>query len=263
MTDTLAPAPRTGGPGPAFPGAFTMPAISPLSGPPPYRYRDCSAVNVLFRTDPVAMEALVPAPLTPDPEQPLVLYAGHYQFADFEMPYNEAGLLVPVRHRGAAAGTFAVVLYLDTAGPIVGGREIYGWPKKDADRIRLEEHEGHISAEVVRYGRTIIRVSVEMGREIDPIPPRPSAPIHFLKLIPSIEEGGRPDVAKLNSLTIEPDVITRLRVGRGRLTLGDSPYDAFLARIPVGEVVYSEAITHDFTLGYGHVVHDYLEALPG
>lgn len=246
--------------GPDLTGVFTMPVISPLSERPPYRYRDCRAVNLLFRTDPAVMEGLVPAPLSADPEKPLILYVGHYEFADFEMTYNEAGLLAPVRLGGVPAGSFAVVLYLDTANPIVGGREIYGWPKKDAERVRFDERENRITAEVTRYGRRIIEVSFEAGETVEPIPPRPPAPIHFLKLIPSIEKAGKPDVLKLNSLVIDPDVITSLRVGRGTLVFGESPYDSFLSRIPVTQVVYSEAITHDFTLGYGRVVHDYLAA---
>ena len=105
----------------ALANAFTMPVVSPMSVPPPYRYRGCRAVNILFRTDPGALEPLVPAPLQVDPDQPSVLYIGHFELADFDMPYNEAGLLVPVVGKGMTAGSFAVVLYLDRANPISPG----------------------------------------------------------------------------------------------------------------------------------------------
>jgi len=259
MTSSTTPAPPTEATAkPDLTGAFTMPAVSPLAGPPPYRYRDCTAVNILFRTDPAALKGLVPAPLHVDPDQPCVLYVGHFEFADFNLPYNEAGLLVPVAREGKPVGSFAVVLYLDTANPIVGGREVYGWPKKDADQIVLEQHEGHLSAQVIRYGIRIIRVTLDPGPRVEPIPQRTPSPIHFLKLIPSIQEGAPPDVLKLNAMVIEPDVITDLRPGRGTLEFGDSPYDGFLARIPVLGIMYSEVIVHDFTLGFGEVVVDYL-----
>lgn len=241
-------------------GAFTMPVVSPISDRPPYRYQDCKAVNILFRTDPKALEELVPAPLEVDPHQPSVLYIGHFQFVDWDLPYNEAGLLVPVRCAGRPAGSFAVVLYLDQANPIVGGRELYGWPKKDADRILFDEEDGKISAQVTRYGRKIIQLSLEVQLQVDPIPERSASPIYFLKLIPSVQRDAPPDVLKLNSTVIEPDVIKDLRVGSGTLEFGDSPFDSFLAKIPVQEVVYSEVIVHDFTLGYGQVVVDYLAA---
>jgi acetoacetate decarboxylase len=242
----------------AMAGAFTMPVISPSLSRPPYRYRDCRVVNVLFTTDPTAAAELVPAPLAPDPAQPLLLYVGRFQFADFDLAYNEAGLFVPVLRDGKPAGLFAVVLYLDTTIPIVGGREIYGWPKKDADRIAITEEDGSVTAEVTLNGSTIISLSVELQQQIDPVPHMPSSPIYMLKLIPSVEEGAPPDVLQLNSIVIEPDVIKELRRGNGTLEFGASPVESFLAEIAVNEVVDASAVVRDFTLGFGQVVHDYL-----
>ncbi len=241
----------------AVAGGFTMPAISPMIPPPPYRYRNTKALNVLFTTDPQILPKLVPAPLEPDPEQPLVFYIGHFQFADFDLPYNEAGLLVPVRCNGEG-GLYAVVLYLDKANPIIGGREIYGWPKKEAEEVLFQEEGGKITAGVTRYGRRIIAASFGAQQKVESIPARPKAPIYLLKLIPSLQQDAPPDVWKLNSLVIDPDVITELQVGTATLQFGESPLDAFLAEIPVKQVLYSEVIVHDFTLGYGQVVHDYL-----
>jgi len=236
-----------------------MPIISPEIGvPPPYRYKDTQATNIVFTTDPQVLEKLVPAPLKPNPEQPLVLYIGYFQFADFDLPYHEAGLLVPVIRDAKPAGYFAVVLYLDQPNPIVGGREIYGWPKKEAEQIVYKEENGKITAEVTRYGKQIIKVSFEAQQKIDPIPPRAKDTYFLLKLIPSIKKDALPDVLKLTSMVIDPDVIKELRVGKGTLEFGDSPSDPFLAKIPVKEVVYSETIVHDLTLGYGDVVVDYL-----
>jgi acetoacetate decarboxylase len=89
------------------------------------------------------------------------------------------------------------------------------------------------------------------------VPPPTSTP-SLLKVIPSVQVDSLPDVLELNSLLIDPDVITELRVGEGTLEFGDSPHDSSLAKIPVRQVVYSEVIVHDFTLGYGEVLIDYL-----
>ena len=259
MAQAVTPRPSGTGLTPAaLASAFSMPVISPLTERPPYRYRDCKAVNILFTTDAMVLEGLVPPPLEPDLDQPSVLYIGHFVLADYDLPYNEAGLLVPIVRDGKPAGSFAVVLYLDTANPIVGGREVYGWPKKDADQVLVGEEDGRILAEVTRYGRKIIRVTLAVRQKVDPIPERPKNPVCFLKVIPSEQADAPPDVLKLNSLVIDPDVITELRVGEGTLEFGDSPYDPFLAKIPVRRVVYSEVIVHDFTLGYGEVLIDYL-----
>jgi len=239
-------------------GAFTMPFASPMIPPPPYRYRDTKTLNILFRTDPQVAQKLVPAPLQVATDRPLVLYMGHFQFVDYDAPYHEAGLLVPVACEGRPAGLFAVVLYLDKANPVVGGREVYGWPKKDAEEILFQEQRGRVVARVTRYGQQIITATFEAQQRIDPVPVRPHDTLYFLKHIPSIEKDAAPDVLKLNSMVIEPDVIKEMHTGKATLQFGASPFDAFLTSIPIGDIAYAELIVHDFTLGYGQMVIDYL-----
>lgn len=239
--------------------AFSMPVISPNNPPPPYRYHDCTALNIVFKTDPAIAEKLVPSPLKLAPNQPLVFYIGHYQFVDFDLPYNEAGLLVPVTYGDKPAGLFAVVLYLDKVDPIVGGRELYGWPKKAAEQVMFKQQNGKVTATVTRYGKEIINASFDAERKLDTVPPRPKDTFYLLKMIPSATKDAPPDVMKLISTGIDPDVIKSVQLGRATLQFGPSPYDAFLAGIPVQEVVYSEVIVHDFTLGNGQTVFDYLE----
>jgi acetoacetate decarboxylase len=239
-------------------GAFSMPIVSPSTPAPPYRYKDTKVTNIVFVTDPPVIEKLIPPPLKPNPDQLMVFYIGYFQFADFDLPYHEAGLLVPVACEGKPAGVFAVVLYLDQPNPIIGGREVYGWPKLDAEQIAVSEESGKITASVTRYGKQIIKVGFEAQQKVDPIPERPKDTCYLLKLIPSIEKDAPPDVLKLVYTVLDPDVIKELRVGKATLEFGDSPADAFLSKIPVQEIVYGETIVHDFTLGYGEVVVDYL-----
>ena len=228
-----------------------------LGAPPPYRYRDTRQINILFKTDGGLLEKLTPPPLNPAPERLMIFYIGHFQFADFEMPYHEAGLLIPVMH-GERKGLYPIVLYLDKTNPIVGGREIYGWPKKEAESILFVEDQGKISASVTRYGQQIMDVHFEARQKAAPIVQRPVEPTFTLKYIPSAVKDGAPDVLKLISSANDPDVITEMHVGRADLKFGNSPCDEVLSRIPVGEIIYAEAITHDFTMGYGELVVDYL-----
>jgi acetoacetate decarboxylase len=237
--------------------AFTMPVVSPMIPLPPYLYKDSQATNIVFKTDPEVLARLVPPPLEPNPDQLMLFYIGHFQFADYDLPYNEAGLGVPVIYNGKP-GYYAVVLYLDQANPIVGGREVYGWPKKEAEQILYQEEDGKVTAEVTRYGYSIIKVTFEATETLDPIPERVNDPWYLLKMIPSLEEGAPPDVLRLYSTVLNPDVITEMHLGTATLEFGESPADAFLSQIPVEQIVYSETIVHDFTLGYGELVRDYL-----
>ena len=239
-------------------GAFSMPILSPMLGdPPPYRYQDTKALNILFKTDVEMLEKLTPPPLKLAPNPLMIFYIGLFQFADYNMPYHEAGLLIPVVHAGRA-GLYPIVLYLDRTNPIVGGREIYGWPKKEAEQILFKEEQGKITASVTRYGQQIMRASFEAQHTVKLIPERSKDPIFTLKYIPSALKDAPPDVLKLIASTNDPDVITEMRLGKATVEFGASPYDAFLADIPIQEIVYAEAVVHDFTMGWGELVVDYL-----
>jgi acetoacetate decarboxylase len=52
--------------------AFAMPLISPAFPPGPYRFINREYLVITYRTDPAALEAVVPEPLTFD--EPLVKY---------------------------------------------------------------------------------------------------------------------------------------------------------------------------------------------
>jgi acetoacetate decarboxylase len=236
--------------------AFSMPAISPMLVRPPFHYKDAKGTNIMFKTDPQLLEKLVPPPLIPSPDQLVLFYIGQFHIPDYELSYKEAGLGISVIRDGKP-GFYALVLYLDKANPIVGGREIWGWPKKEAEEIVFKDEDGKITAAVTRYGFPIIKATFEASTKVDPIPPRSQAPWYFLKLIPSIEQDAPPDVLKLTTTVMDPYVIHEMYMGPATLEFGDSPSDP-LGQIPIEEIVYSETTVHDFTLGYGEIVYDYL-----
>lgn len=243
---------------PDLAGAFSMPIFSSMiTAPPPYRYKNTKNVNILFKTDPELLAKLTPPPLKPAPDSLMIFYIGLFQFADINFHYYEAGLLIPVIHAGLR-GNYALVLYLDQANPIVGGREIYGWPKKEAEVILFSEYFRKITASVIRYGQTIIEVGFNSQQRLKTIPERPNEPIFTLKYIPSAEKDAPPDVLKLISTRNDPDRCTDMSLGKASLKFNASPYDDLLAKIPIQEIVYADVIVHDFTMGYGEVVVDYL-----
>ena len=175
---------------------------------------------------------------------------------------NEAGLLVPGILDGKPVGRCAVVWYVNRANPIVGGRQLYGWPWKDAEEVWFHDEDGKIAAGVTRYGQKIIQVKFEAQQKVEPIPERPRSVIPLLKLIPSVQQDAPPEVLQLNSLALDPDIIKELHVGKATLEFGAAPYDPFPAEIPVREIVYAESIVHDFTMGYGEGVVDDLADAP-
>jgi acetoacetate decarboxylase len=126
-----------------------IPVGSDLYEELPRPYRNVRWLSVYCEADTVRLSAVIPAPLQPqDPQRrttPFEVFIAHYGDTPYG-PYTEAGVIVPCRYKDLAGQTFAPFLYLDQVGPIVGGRELMGFPKKDAT-VRFEQ-----TGEVIRGG---------------------------------------------------------------------------------------------------------------
>jgi Acetoacetate decarboxylase (ADC) len=79
----------------------------------------------------------------------------------------ESGIGVPAVF-SKTTGNYAVFLYLNKALPIVGGREIWGWPKKDAE-ITFNEGNREISGRVERSGSVLLSLTAKLEKKSDPV----------------------------------------------------------------------------------------------
>ena len=110
--------------------AFAMPLTNPAYPRGPYRFVNREFLIITYRTDPEALAKVVPEPLVV--EEPLV----KYEF--IRMPdstgfgdYTESGQVIPVTFNGVK-GSYSHAMYLNDGAPILGGRELWGFPKKFA-----------------------------------------------------------------------------------------------------------------------------------
>src|SRR5205085_3178129 len=71
---------------------------------------------------------------------------------------HEAFIAVPSR-LGDLSGNYAVFLYLANDACITSGREIWGWPKKEA-RFRFSEQDGKVLGVAERAGTELIRAEI-------------------------------------------------------------------------------------------------------
>src|ERR1700756_4407308 len=111
--------------------AFAMPLTSPAYPPGPYRYVNREFLIITYRTDPQKLRARVPEPLVPDGvtvKYEFIRMPDSTGFGD----YTETGQVIPVTFRGRKGG-YSPCLFLHAEGPIAGGRELWGFPKKLAD----------------------------------------------------------------------------------------------------------------------------------
>jgi acetoacetate decarboxylase len=237
------------------PQVFSMPAASPMFAPPPYEYQGNRQATIMFKTSPETLARLVPAPLQPNPEHIMGIYYGLLTIRPpSAMSYKEVGIFVPVAY-GEAPGLYVAFLYLDTTVGIVCGREMWGFPKKDAS-ITMTEERGEVSTVVSRFGFPLIKATMRPEARAEVIPAPYYQALFTLKVIPSIKRGAPPDVLQLTSTAVLWQT-TELHTGPGTLELSTSPLDP-LGDIPILGMAGARFEIYDMTLDYGEVAVDYL-----
>jgi acetoacetate decarboxylase len=170
--------------------------------------------------------------------------------------------VIPVR-LGDLRGSYSHAMFLNDRSPILGGRELWGFPKKYAQPV-LAVHQDTLVG-TLDYGPVRVATGT-MGfkhRELEAAPVLASlnAPNFLLKIVPHVD--GTPRVCELVRYQLEDVVLKGAWTGPAALDLRPHAL-APVADLPVLEVVSATHLVADLTLGLGAVVHDYLatEALP-
>jgi acetoacetate decarboxylase len=234
---------------------YSLPAISPLYSPPPYEYRDGWSQLIIFRSDPAAIAQYVPSPLMAESSGTMTMMISRF-FASGFGEYHEATLCALATFDGRPVN-HPLYLALDSDIALGGGREIWGWPKK-IGRVALAVSDGVVTSTVERGGIELVRAAVEIGPLVAP-EALADAGMDFvnLKLVPSVKNGARPEVAQLIKTSLSNFTAKRVYRGAATVSFGASPTDRF-DQFPVREIVDAFYYSSDFTLGDGEVVHDYL-----
>lgn len=122
-------------------------------------FTGAEVLSAVFRTEQKVLEQILPRPLR-SPANPLALaFVAHYPKTSFETVYNEAALFVQAEYRGRS-GMYCLSMPVDDDMAMVGGREVFGYPKKMAESISLEKQGSRVIGSAVRKGTEIIRIEV-------------------------------------------------------------------------------------------------------
>jgi acetoacetate decarboxylase len=148
-------------------------------------------------------------------------------------------------------------MFLNDEGPIAGGRELWGFPKKLADptlHIEIDTLVGTLDYGPVRV------VTASMGykhKAVDPAAAKAAlaTPSFLLKIIPHVD--GTPRICELVEYYLEDITVKGAWTGPAALDLHAHAL-APVAELPVLEVLSGVHILADLTLGLGKVAHDYL-----
>ncbi len=236
--------------------AFAAPLTSPSYPKGPYRFINREFLIVTYETDLDALRAVVPEPLKVI--EPIV------KFEVIRMPdssgfgdYTESGQVIPVEFNGRK-GSYVHSMYLDDLAPIVGGREIWGFPKKFGHpklRVEKETLVGTLDYDGERVATATMGYKYEA---LDHTACRKAleAPGFLLKIIPAVD--GSVQICELVEYALTDVIIKSAHTGPGALDLRPHAM-APLADLPVRKVLSAVHILSDLTLPYGKVAHQYLK----
>jgi len=236
--------------------AYAMPLTSPAYPRGPYRFIDREFLIITYRTDPAKLRALVPEPLEPDGalvKYEFIRMPDSTGFGD----YTETGQVIPVSFRGRKGG-YSHCMFLDDEGPIAGGRELWGFPKKLAKPTLHTATDAIVGT--LDYGPVRIATG-SMGYKHKPadqnaVKAALAAPNFLLKIIPHVD--GTPRICELVEYYLEDVNIKGAWTGPAAIDLHSHAL-APVGELPVLEVVSGLHILADLTLGLGKVAYDYLK----
>jgi acetoacetate decarboxylase len=148
-------------------------------------------------------------------------------------------------------------MFLNDEGPIAGGRELWGFPKKLASPTLQTDTDTLVGT--LDYGPVRI-VTGTMGykhraADIAAVKTALTAPNFLLKIIPHVD--GSPRICELVEYYLEDVTVKGAWTGPGSLALQPHAL-APIAALPVLEIVSATHILSDLTLGLGKVVYDYM-----
>lgn len=234
---------------------YCMPLGAPYYVAPPYEYQDNHEISVVFRTTQGALQALLPPGLIPNPDALAFVYISEFNvISPPSGKYMEAGLGIPTIFE-QKAGNYFIYLWLDNTLGVVAGREIWGFPKIDAD-ISITAANGVYNASVIKDGVEIIHASVNATSHVKPIPYQPDLPGFNLKIIPSVRKNHPPDIMQLTSATISTTT-KELYIGEATLSFSSLATNK-LADIPILGIISGQRSITDMVLDCGDVLFDYL-----
>ncbi|HUY86765.1 MAG TPA: acetoacetate decarboxylase family protein [Acidimicrobiales bacterium] len=195
-------------------------------------------LTAIYETDPQAIAAVLPPPLLPDSE-PLVRVTMASVDLGVGMPVFGAGTFAVQACHGSVIGNYPLVMPMTTEQAVIGGREVFGEPKKLAD-VGVEIDGDSVRGWFTRMGVTFVTIQGSMGPEIQ-IPADESRIDFYFKCLPSPDRKGFDSEPSL--VYCYRDESTRLLKNvDGVVTLAESPYDpvADLPVLKIRSIQYAE-----------------------
>ncbi|MEU5882740.1 acetoacetate decarboxylase family protein [Spirillospora sp. NPDC047279] len=190
-----------------------------------------TGVIAVWETDPDALAQVLPPPLRPA-GRPLV----RATISRVDLPGGHelgAGSVAVRAVHGSVEGDYPLVMPMTTERALVGGREVFGEPKKLGDVVVRRDGD-HVSAGLSRHGVSFVLAGGVVAGELPPPGPHENVDFYF-KFLPAPDGDGLDGDAALVHCTRRGRTRASWRVD-GEVVLNESPWDP-VADLPVRRLV--------------------------
>jgi acetoacetate decarboxylase len=233
---------------------YTMPVSAPAYQRQPYFFKKARMLRFDYETDKESAAELIPEQFSvPDSPTAVVTFA-EYPWSTVG-PYREAILGLNVKYKGQDIN-YMIQLILSENMPIMGGREVYGYPKT-MGVIEFVEEDGMMAAYVERpKGIRICSGVLRPEYPGDPFPDKTPVEACALRVIPSPEEGKDHSLVELiQSTMIFSNTEVWMGTGNCHFT-GASVLDPW-HMLPVVNHIAASYMVCDFELTGGKVLETF------
>ena len=189
-----------------------------------------TGVHAVWETDPDALAQVLPPPLKPT-AKPYVR-ATINQVDIFGSPLGAAAISVACAH-GDEEGWYSLVMPMTTERSLIGGREVFGEPKKLAEVV-VDRDGDHVAGTVTRHGITFAEIRGRVAGALEP--PAPYVKVDwYLKFLPAVDGSGF-DADPLLVRCVRTEKTRALNAVEGEVVLRESELDP-IADLPVLRLV--------------------------
>ncbi len=220
-------------------------------------------LTILWETKPEIVERLLPPPLIPAKRPIAFSFIVNYPSTNQGLPYYEGALILRCEFNGEQ-GNYYLAMPVTDDRAMIGGREIFGFPKKIAN-VHLERHGKDVYAYSERLGTKNIEVKAKLTgkfndpetpkiiKELELLPGRKKNTINFnFKYFPAPNKVGfdyKPKLVKQET-AVRP---ISMEMGEAEIKLNSTDHDPW-GEIEVVKVLGALYLRTDNTMLPGKVV---------
>jgi len=128
-------------------------------------FYDAEMLIFYWETKPEIIKRLLPRPLKPVTEPIAISFIANYPKTNFGVIYKESALAVKCQYKGDE-GVYILSMPVDNDMAMVGGREIYGYPKKMA-QFNFNRTGNEFKGSTKRRGITFFEVNAKIKEKMD------------------------------------------------------------------------------------------------